>query len=215
MKTLSQSFQIKTCRGCAKENDCPNSLGIDHLLIEKIKQAISQSKWPEFLKTQVKFPPKAHQQFRISISGCANACSQPQIVDFGLIRAIIPILDKDKCSQCKKCINYCEEQAITLENNYPAFNFQKCLGCGKCWRECPENAIFKKQDGFRILIGGKLGRHPRLAQELPVILSTEKSIELLIKILEFYQKHYQKGKRLGDLLHISDFNELMLCQENG
>jgi dissimilatory sulfite reductase (desulfoviridin) alpha/beta subunit len=44
-----------------------------------------------------------------------------------------------------------------------------CVGCGLCIKECPQQAIESKGVQFRILAGGKMGRHPKWAQELCVV----------------------------------------------
>jgi MinD superfamily P-loop ATPase len=53
------------------------------------------------------------------------------------------VLDKKKCSGCKKCLEVCNFGAITWNNkeNKPEFNSMLCEGCGACQLVCPEKAI--------------------------------------------------------------------------
>jgi dissimilatory sulfite reductase (desulfoviridin) alpha/beta subunit len=67
---------------------------------------------------------------------------------------------------------------------------------------CPSQAILTSEDGFRILVGGKLGRHPRLATELPGIFSEEEVLHILGKVLTLYMEHYSHVKRFGDLFDL-------------
>jgi MinD superfamily P-loop ATPase len=47
------------------------------------------------------------------------------------------VIDKDKCSECDKCMDICRFKAI---ENY-SIDELKCEGCGYCSIICPENAI--------------------------------------------------------------------------
>jgi dissimilatory sulfite reductase (desulfoviridin) alpha/beta subunit len=49
-------------------------------------------------------------------------------------------------------------------------------------------------------VGGKLGRHPRLAEELPGIYGPEEALDIIEKCLDFYQSHCLKGERFGEIL---------------
>jgi dissimilatory sulfite reductase (desulfoviridin) alpha/beta subunit len=54
--------------------------------------------------------------------------------------------------------------------------------------------------GYRILVGGKLGRHPRLGEELPLIYDPEETLLMLDRCLDVYQQGCQRGERFGDIL---------------
>lgn len=58
---------------------------------------------------------------------------------------------------------------------------------------------FEKK-GYRVQLGGKLGRHLRLAQEFPGIFSEAEVIEILKKCLEFYQEKARGGKLFPEVL---------------
>jgi dissimilatory sulfite reductase (desulfoviridin) alpha/beta subunit len=49
-------------------------------------------------------------------------------------------------------------------------------------------------------VGGKLGRHPRLASELPGIHDARIVLETVGRCLGFYQEHCKKGERFGEIL---------------
>ena len=56
-----------------------------------------------------------YHEFRISISHCPNACSQPQIVDVGLIGACRPEVTGEDCTLCGECLQICRETAISIK----------------------------------------------------------------------------------------------------
>ncbi|MBL0716494.1 MAG: sulfite reductase, partial [Desulfosarcina sp.] len=64
---------------------------------------------------------------------------------------------------------------------------------------CPTGTIFKKKSGFRILLGGKLGRHPRLAEELPGIFSEDEALEIVKQCIDYYKKNSKKGARFANI----------------
>lgn len=60
------------------------------------------------------------------------------------------VLDPDKCTGCKKCLDICNFSAISWGDGGPVFNKFLCEGCGACSIVCPEGAIGLKkiQNGF-------------------------------------------------------------------
>ena len=50
---------------------------------------------------------------------------------------------KAACIGCNKCVNVCEFDAITIENNLAYIDEKKCTFCRKCAPECPTNAILE------------------------------------------------------------------------
>jgi ferredoxin len=254
----TDSFTLEICRGLCGGR-CPNVLPWDEEFEKKLKETILKSRWPEFLGARIKGPIKAHQRFKVSVAGCPNGCSRPQIVDFGLIRAVKPEFVKELCTGCGACVQVCEEEAIILaesgiervhppvagnhqfqpysrdrrkrlspprkyfsyksipaDNDYPAtggctrieLKSSQCLCCGACERICPSQAILTSEDGFRVMVGGKLGRHPRLATELPGIFSEKEVLHILGKALTLYMEHYSRVKRFGDLFDFLPTPEL-------
>ena len=140
-----------------------------------------------------------HHEFRVSLSACPNACSRPQIVDIGLIGAVLPVLTSEPCSQCGECATVCKEGAMSTEGNRVRLNLNACLKCGDCVKVCPSGTLTAGANGFRVLLGGKLGRHPQLGRELPGIYSLAEIVPLVDRCLDHFMDHYQPGQRFGDI----------------
>jgi dissimilatory sulfite reductase (desulfoviridin) alpha/beta subunit len=206
MEDEVKGFQVETCFG---STGCPNRAVISDGLQKKLEKTLLKRNLKEFLKERVKGPLKMHHEFRISVSDCPNACSRPQIFDVGLIGACRPQITDEPCSRCGVCVEVCKENAISLNNNEPFVADEKCLYCGQCVGVCPTGTLQEGAKGYRILVGGKLGRHPRLAEELPGIFEVEDIPEQIDSCLDYYQQYCLKGERFGEILELKGLNGLV------
>ncbi|HNW28557.1 MAG TPA: 4Fe-4S binding protein [Spirochaetota bacterium] len=137
--------------------------------------------------------------FRISLSFCANGCSRPQIADIGIIGAVQVRIDGSRCTGCGACVASCRERAMELDrDDIPVIN-GRCLFCGDCIAPCPFDAVLPARTGFRVVLGGKLGRRPRLATELPGFRSEREVMDIVKKAYLLYASS-PPGVRLGDIL---------------
>lgn len=205
MEDEVKGYQVETCFG---PTGCPNRAVIYEDFSRKIEDPLSQRDLKSFLKEKVKGPLKMHHEFRVSISDCPNACSRPQIADLGLIGARSPMVTDDPCSRCGACVQVCREGAVSLQEDKPILDPSRCLSCGQCITACPTGTLQEKERGYRILVGGKLGRHPRLAAEIPGIHGLEETLKMIDRCLDHYQKHCQSGERLGEILERTGIEEL-------
>ncbi|MBW2722733.1 MAG: hypothetical protein JRC67_11180, partial [Deltaproteobacteria bacterium] len=73
--------------------------------------------------------------------------------------------------------------------------------CGVCARVCPSSAISTTANNYRVLVGGKLGRHPQLARDLTNGLDAEQVLNLVGDIVGFYKDKAKSGERLGALIN--------------
>ncbi len=151
-----------------------------------------------------------HHEFRVSISDCPNACSRPQITDIGLIGTCSPIIMDQDCTKCDACVEACKEKAVLLKDGRPVIRADRCLSCGQCARLCPTGTISEGETGFRVLVGGKLGRHPRLATILPGIYPAEDIQRILNICLDHYRTYCLKGERFGEVLDPSGLEKLKI-----
>ncbi len=197
----TRGHEIDQCFGA---DGCPNSAADLTGISERLEGLLKSHKLREHLLKTVSGPLKMHHAFRVSISGCPNACSRPQIVDFGLIGASVPALHPEKeCTGCRLCLKSCREEAISLDKDgkIQAIDPKRCLFCGSCAKVCKPKCITIERTGFRVLLGGKLGRHPQLAAELPGIYSPDEVFRILDLTLAHFKEHGGGPRRLGEILN--------------
>jgi anaerobic sulfite reductase subunit C len=189
--------------GCFGSSGCPNSLAPQGGLLEKVEILLAQKNLREFLKSRVKGPLKMHHEFSASVSDCPNACSRPQIVDIGIIGAVRPDFSEETCTRCNLCVEICSEDAVSLAENStrPEIDCSKCVACGKCVASCPTGYLVQGMKGFRILLGGKLGRHPQLGREIDGIFSEDMVLKIIEQCLIHLMDNSIHGERFGDILN--------------
>ncbi len=198
MENEIQGYDISTCFG---GEGCSNSANSCAELLVGIQSIMDEAEILTFLKKSVPGGLKFHHEFRVSLSDCPNACSRPQIVDIGIIGAVRPVAGTKECTRCMACVDACPDKAICLETKeHPLIDQDLCLLCGKCITACPTGTIEKSEQGFRVLLGGRLGRHPRLALEVPGIQSQQKVLAIVENCLTFYKTHSKNGNRFSKIL---------------
>lgn len=194
-----KAYRIKLCWGI-ESGECPNLLASEPNLKQDLESVLEHSGWPELLAGSLTRDIKPLDQFSVSISGCPNGCSRPQIADFGLLQARHPKVIEEACTGCGECAQSCREGAIDARAGLARIDPQLCLSCGACIRSCPEQALHSLRQGYRVQAGGKLGRHPRLADELPGIQPREEMLHILHRCLQLQQQSYRPGLRFGQVV---------------
>jgi len=56
-------------------------------------------------------------------------------------RVFRPVIDKDTCTRCFTCVDYCPDGVIVKTDKGPVIDYNLCKGCGVCANECLFNAI--------------------------------------------------------------------------
>ena len=193
-----KGYALETCFG---PGGCPNRAIESDRLLEQLEERLKAADLRSFLEKRVKGGLKHHHEFRVSLADCPNACSQPQIRDLGIIGACEPGIGEASCTLCGECVEICKEGAIFLEDGkaVPVVDYGRCLKCGQCITACPTGTLVAEKSGYRVLLGGKLGRHPRLAQALPGCFSEEQVLDILDKCIAFYKVHSKQGERFSDI----------------
>jgi anaerobic sulfite reductase subunit C len=201
MEDEVQGYRIETCLG---GSGCSNSVVPEGDVAGVLEALFSRIDMKGLLQDRVGGPLKMHHEFRVSLSNCPNACSRPQIVDIGLIGGCRPRVAADACNGCGACVEICREGAITMTGQ-PAVAItidpDTCLACGQCIGICPTAGLLEGARGYRILLGGKLGRHPQLGKELPSFCSMDELVHVVQRCLIHYQKHNRHGERFGEILN--------------
>lgn len=199
MEKEVQGYQVENCFG---PSGCPNRAVADEGISEDLEALLRRKDLRAFLLRKVKGPLKLHHELRISVSDCPNSCSRPQIADIGIVGACKPLVTDATCSCCEACVEACRETAVSLEQEQgPVFMESRCVLCGQCARVCPSGTLAEGKMGYRIQLGGKLGRHPQLARELEGLHSREETLQIVERCIEHYMKHCQAGERFGEVLN--------------
>lgn len=102
-----------------------------------------------------------------SICNCCKDCCDT----FGLWRnGTLPLInstyhlsmiDKDICTGCGTCVDWCPTDAIVLDDDgFAERDENACIGCGVCARFCPDDAISLKEGLRRVYV-----QPPRLREK--------------------------------------------------
>ena len=158
-------YQVKTCRGA--EINCPFLITDSGILADKIRKRLEELNFTEKLIAKIEGQILPHHTMKLAVSGCPNSCSMPQIKDFGVHAIESVYVDPScECIECMKCVESCREDAITVKNGQVSIDKEKCVHCGLCAKVCPVGSIKAEEKKYRVMIGGKVGRHPKFALDL-------------------------------------------------
>ncbi len=202
-----KGYQLDMCFG---PSGCPHQIMSGDHLAEAVAAILKEADLVSFLKSSGVRNLKFHHEFRVTLADCPNACSQPQIKDFGIIAASFPAVGQEACSGCGQCAETCREAAIAITDDppEPVIAPERCVACGQCIPVCPTGTLVQGPRGYRVQLGGKLGRHPQLARELPGTYDQETVLDILAACLELYKSKSRHGERFGALLEATDIQML-------
>jgi dissimilatory sulfite reductase (desulfoviridin) alpha/beta subunit len=188
---------VETCHN--ELSECPNPLINTSEWKRAIEAWVRENDISEKLRQLVKDNKvRYHNKLRISLSGCPNSCSRPQIADIGLVGFICPEFAPADCTACGSCAEVCPDNAIEFDGDAPRFDFAKCQGCKACSRVCPAECIYQSEPSVRILVGGKLGRHPHLADPVAEAADPDEAIAFISRIVTDYLDNAEPGERFAD-----------------
>lgn len=191
---------IEACR--SKLSGCPNPV----LDTEEWRTAIEEWEIRERISERIRAKVEEdkilfHHKLKISLSGCPNGCSRPQIVDFGILGTTRPEFDWDCCSACLECARACPDKALTEPNESGRpldYNPEACLGCGVCERACEAGCITTSAPRAKLLMAGKLGRRPHLGHEVGTFDSPREAVGFIDEKVAEYLEKSRSGQRFAD-----------------
>jgi len=72
------------------------------------------------------------------------------------------------------------------------------LSCSESWVR--DIGLIGKKDGWSLTIGGNVGAHPRIGDELIEGLDDKAALDAIDKVVVHYQENAKKGERLGKMI---------------
>ncbi len=144
-------------------------------------------------------------KIKCAVTGCPNACAKPQENDLGVMGMLKPAICTSDCSGCGTCTFMCPEKAIIIENDKAKIIWDRCNLCGACVGACPTELITEEWKGYKLFVGGKIGKHPKLGKELTDAKSPQEAVAIFRKIIDWSKKNTGIGERFGDCLERMGF----------
>lgn len=190
--------EVVTCR--AGINGCPMAIIDVKEIAARVAELLMRPEYKRELERKLAKPFNFHSQFCAAVTGCPNACAQPQIRDFGVIGRASIAFAEPLCSGCGFCANACKENAIEMVEELPRINAARCVGCSDCVRACQNDALSVAGKRYEVTVGGKLGRHAKLAESLGEFETVDEVVECLRRAIVLLLEEGEKGERLGAML---------------
>lgn len=190
-----KGYQLDHCR-----QNCPKIARDWNTLYNALSKKLNDLNLLETLED--KFRPVLHHHLpKISLAGCPNGCSQPNIKDFGITGYVTPKITKVPCSGCKICMNTCLEKAITWQSNGITIDNTLCLSCGNCQNVCPTGTLTAGESGWTLRLGGRVGRHPQFAKLAGQVTSDQEVVDWITERMLSYINEGRPQERLTHFLN--------------
>lgn len=189
---------VRTVTGCQGSYICPAGKYDTRPLIEEIDSRFYGAPVPH--------------KFKIGMSACINNCLKTEENDFGITGVVEPVWESSLCTYCGICEAICKDRAIKVSSDKLEFYLEKCTFCGDCIKACPTNAWKEKRKGFRISVGGKMGRHPKLGTIIfEIVEDRNEVIGMIEKTLDFFREFGNPRERFADTLERVGIEKLVSC----
>jgi dissimilatory sulfite reductase (desulfoviridin) alpha/beta subunit len=179
-------FDVELCH--ARNFRCQNQNIEVRELKKEVEQKLRELNLTELIADLIPDGQRimTHDRVRVSISACPNGCTAPESRVFGVAGVAKPMVTDNVCSECFACVDRCRKRAILIRNGGPEIDVTRCDCCGQCIKACPDDVLAYENSGYKIWVGGHIGRFPqygyvlfRMADKETLFRSLEASIELI------------------------------------
>jgi heterodisulfide reductase subunit A-like polyferredoxin len=75
----------------------------------------------------------------------AHRNGTPMLASSGYVAQV----DADLCTGCGLCAEFCQFEAIAVNNGHATLDVAACMGCGVCVSKCPQEALSLLRDSSR------------------------------------------------------------------
>lgn len=193
--------ELFTIALCPSKYGAASDVKIDNMkrLIPAVRAKLKALKVTDLMLELTTTAVMPHCEFRVSVSGCTNACFSPYFSDFGILGVYDVELVPERCTGCGKCEDYCSLGAITMRDNLPSFDKSICIRCGGCEEFCPESAIRVKNMGYKVVVGGSGARHPHIADTVTEFTDLEGVLSILEKTIALIRNSAKQPMRVFTL----------------
>ncbi len=82
---------------------------------------------------------------------------KPENVQQSPVHTLLPSFDAEKCTGCRKCVDFCRFHALIYIKEKPMIFPEVCHSCGGCAMVCPEGAISEQPNPVGIIQTGYHG----------------------------------------------------------
>jgi ferredoxin len=152
-------------------------------------------------KLSLKRPISNHHKFIVALAACANGCITPEARAFGLSGVMKPKITDRECNECFLCVDGCKRNAIILRKGRPEIDFNACDYCGKCIKVCPKKVFDPERIGYRVFVGGRLGRFHQPGFVLYRITDKETMLRALEAVVGLYRDEAVGEESVAELIN--------------
>jgi dissimilatory sulfite reductase (desulfoviridin) alpha/beta subunit len=86
-------------------------------------------------------------------------------------------------------------------NDVYAVETTLCLNCSRCTTSCPQGAWTPARRGFILWIGGTMGKTPRLATRIDMLIESEAELFARVdRAFGYYREHGRPKERFGHMI---------------